>query len=95
MCVQFGRRFEGQPVDRLSRTYCMYKCGNKDDCRTDESYDCYSPATFGGGKGMEEAEVLGSDSMFCAQIPLKTATEPPSTAKTVPTGGPDAGPTGD
>jgi hypothetical protein len=75
----------------------MYKCSHNDDCRSDESYECYAAKTFGvpegevAEKGMEEAEVLGSTSKFCAQIPLETATEPPSNMMTVPTGQQDAG----
>jgi hypothetical protein len=67
VCVQFGRRFEGQSVERLARPFCMYKCDSRSDCRTDDGYSCYSAETFGAGK---EAQILGSSKQkFCAQMP--------------------------
>jgi hypothetical protein len=72
VCVEFGRQVEGQPVDRLSRLYCMYKCESSSDCRTDEQYDCFTAREFG---ARDEARVLGSSAQrFCAPIaPEETA----------------------
>lgn len=73
VCVQFGRRFEGQPVDRLSHSFCMYKCDTDGDCRTDDDYKCFSGKSFGAGS---EAEVLGNAKQkFCAATPSKLPTE--------------------
>jgi hypothetical protein len=76
VCVAFGRRFEGQPVDRLARTFCMLKCDDDSDCRTDDNYACFAAAkssasdktrAFGAG---DEAQILGdSKQKFCAQKP--------------------------
>jgi hypothetical protein len=69
VCVQFGRRFEGKSLERIARTFCMYKCDSAGDCRTDENYSCFSAETFGAGRG-REALILGSPAQkFCAQNP--------------------------
>jgi hypothetical protein len=66
VCVQFGRGRDGTTLDRLSRSYCMYKCDERDDCRPDEGYDCFSARTFGASN---EALVLGSAAQkFCAPL---------------------------
>lgn len=101
VCVQFGRRFEGQSVERLARTYCMYKCDSGGDCRTDEGYDCVSAEKFGAG---EEAQILGSAGQkFCAQMPstfklpkardagMSVPQEPDATMSMPPDDGEDAG----
>jgi len=73
VCVQFGRRFDGKPVERLARTFCMVKCDSAGDCRTDENYSCFSAETFGAGDG-REALILGSPAQkFCAQKPSEFA----------------------
>jgi hypothetical protein len=67
VCVQFGRRFEGQSIERLARTFCMLKCDSRSDCRTDDGYSCFSAKTFG---ARDEAQILGkSTQKFCAQTP--------------------------
>ena len=79
VCVKFS-----PGKDRLSTTYCMYKCDDSSDCRDDQGYECLramakgknpealsDPNAFGSGI---EAEVLGSASQkFCAyrsELPL-------------------------
>jgi hypothetical protein len=72
VCVSFGRRFEGQSVERLARPFCMLKCDSDSDCRTDDNYGCFAARssdpkakTFGAG---DEAQILGnSKQKFCAQ----------------------------
>lgn len=89
VCVSFGRRFEGQSVERLAQTFCMLKCDSRSDCRTDDGYSCFSAKTFGAG---DEAQILGKSSQkFCAQTPSTfvlpdagMSSEPPETT-------PDAG----
>jgi hypothetical protein len=74
VCVQFGRRIEGQSVERLARTFCMYKCDSDGDCRTDDKYQCFAARStnknvnaFGAG---DEAEILGNPNQkFCASPP--------------------------
>jgi hypothetical protein len=103
VCVQFGRRFEGQSVDRLARTYCMYKCDTGSDCRTDDAYACFSARSFGAGN---EAQILGNAGQkFCAQIPstfvlpkepdagMRVAQEPDAAMSMPPADGEDAGDT--
>jgi hypothetical protein len=69
VCVQFGRRLEGHPVERLARTFCMLKCDSNGDCRTDQDYACFSAKDFGAGGG-KEAVILGSSTQkFCAEKP--------------------------
>jgi hypothetical protein len=82
VCVKFN-----PSVERLSRTYCMYKCEDSSDCRTEDGYRCLramptgssnmsvaDPAVFGEGV---EAEVLGRASQkFCAvrsELPMSSA----------------------
>jgi hypothetical protein len=105
VCVQFGRQFEGQSVERLAHTYCMYKCDSGSDCRTDENYTCFSALTFGAGKG-KDAQILGNAGQkFCAQKPsniqlpkepdagMSTPQEPDATMSMPPDNGEDAGST--
>jgi hypothetical protein len=67
VCVQFGKLIDDVPVDRLSRTFCMYKCKKSNDCRQDEGYACFLADGFG---NKQEARVLGpSDQKFCAVEP--------------------------
>jgi hypothetical protein len=80
VCVKFSPDSE-----RLSSTYCMFKCSSGSDCRSDEGYQCLramatgkdpkqlsDPGAFGDGI---EADVLGSTSQkFCAvrsELPAK------------------------
>lgn len=84
VCVQFGRGRDGTALDRLSRSYCMYKCEERDDCRPDEGYDCLTAKTFGGSN---EAIVLGQASQkFCAAVAPtdETATAPNAVSSTPP-----------
>ncbi|HKU41033.1 MAG TPA: hypothetical protein VJR89_22880 [Polyangiales bacterium] len=70
VCVQFGRQIDDQPVDRLSRTFCMAKCDKDSDCRNDEGYRCFNydakNAPDFGAEGESEATVLGGTQGFCA-----------------------------
>src|SRR5262245_49771667 len=69
VCVQFGRQIDEHAVDRLSRTYCMAKCGGDSDCRNDEGYRCFdydAKAPKFGAEGEDEAMVLGGTQGFCA-----------------------------
>lgn len=67
VCVLFGRRLDGQSIERLARPYCMYKCDSTSDCRTDDNYACFSSTTFG---AQDEAQILGNPKQkFCAQKP--------------------------
>jgi hypothetical protein len=85
VCVQFGRRVEGQPVERLARTFCMYKCDSDGDCRTDDKYQCFAAQSddervkaFGAGN---EAEILGDPKQkFCAEAPPVFAQPKPGTS---------------
>ena len=84
VCVQFGRRIDGKPVDRVSRTFCMFACESSGDCRTGDRYTCFSAKDFGNKRG--EAQVLGNpDARFCAPV----APEEPMSSE------PDAGQTPD
>ncbi|HEX7478843.1 MAG TPA: hypothetical protein VF331_13640 [Polyangiales bacterium] len=59
VCVKFR-----PAVNRLSVTYCMYKCGDTDDCRTDQGYRCLHANEFGVAG---EAEIVGNpNTKFCA-----------------------------
>jgi hypothetical protein len=60
VCVKFRPAQE-----RLATTYCMAKCSDDDDCRSDEGYRCSSEMEF--GEAGFEAEILGnSDQQFCS-----------------------------
>jgi hypothetical protein len=71
VCVRFN-----PSVDRLASTYCMFKCEDSSDCRSDQGYRCLraesrssnmsetDPKAFGAGV---EAEILGNPKQkFCA-----------------------------
>jgi hypothetical protein len=61
VCVKFRPEQE-----RLATTYCMAKCSDDADCRSDEDYRCTTAAQFGAG-GVMEAEILGRDNeRFCS-----------------------------
>lgn len=97
VCVQFGRRIEGHSVERLARTFCMYKCDSDGDCRTDDNYKCY--AAQSGTKGVKafgagnEAEILGNfEQKFCAQVPSTfTLPKPDQGMSSMPPMSEDAG----
>jgi hypothetical protein len=60
VCVKFRPAQE-----RLAITYCMAKCSDDDDCRSDEGYRCSGAMEF--GEAGLEAEILGnSDQQFCS-----------------------------
>jgi hypothetical protein len=70
VCVKFRPQAE-----RLSTTWCMAKCDDDDDCRSDEGYRCRKlelEADGGAGvdAGQPEAEVLGRQGQgFCSVAP--------------------------
>lgn len=67
VCVMFGRQISGEPVERLSRTYCMAKCDDDGDCRNGDGYRCFGKGKPFGAEGEDEATVLGpQDQHFCA-----------------------------
>ena len=80
ICVKFGKVIDGIPVDRLARSFCMYKCDGESDCRNGDGYSCFyaacpkgdkcsSDEIFGAGS---ESKILGPESQkFCAAIPRK------------------------
>ena len=73
--MQFGRLIDDKPVDRLARTFCMFKCSSMSDCRVDEGYDCFQASQFG---GEQEARVLGdSQARFCAPLAPTGAAQRP------------------
>src|SRR5262245_26278271 len=53
VCVKFRPSEE-----RLAVTYCMRKCDDNGDCRSDEDYRCVAARDFG-VDGVLEAEILG------------------------------------
>jgi hypothetical protein len=61
VCVKF------RPVqERLATTYCMAKCDDDGDCRSDEGYRCSTASEFGETAELE-AEILGrSNQGFCS-----------------------------
>jgi hypothetical protein len=69
-CVKFWPKVSRPAdIDRLSMTYCMYKCDERSDCRG--GYDCFTDLNFG---AMGEAEVLGNrNQKFCAPLPTLRA----------------------
>jgi hypothetical protein len=85
VCVQFGRRVDDVSIDRLNRTFCMYKCDSSNDCREGDGYACFLAACPKGAKCSAdelfgaggEATILGPESQkFCAAKPLKPGKEP-------------------
>ncbi|HKP58285.1 MAG TPA: hypothetical protein VJV78_16270 [Polyangiales bacterium] len=99
ICVKFGKVIDGVPVDRLARSFCMYKCDGDSDCRNGDGYSCFyagcpkgskdcseEPIFGAGASGSTEAKILGNESQkFCAAIPLKVDTS------RLDAGKPDAG----
>ena len=83
VCVQFGKLIDGVLVDRLSRTYCMYKCKKSNDCRQDEGYACFFAKDFG---TKQEARILGpSDQKFCGIVgPKAPAMSMPDAGMSMP-----------
>jgi hypothetical protein len=68
ICVEFGRRLEGESVERLARTFCMLKCDGDGDCRESDGYYCAHYNHFGDN---HEAQILGSNRNqgFCSERP--------------------------
>lgn len=72
VCVKFRPQQE-----RLSTTWCMAKCDDDGDCRSDEGYRCKKVEA---DTGAPEAEVLGSSKQgFCS-----VALEPPAPPEAEP-----------
>jgi hypothetical protein len=81
VCVKFRPAQE-----RLSTTWCMAKCDDDGDCRTDEGYRCRKlevEADVGESRGPPEAEILGSQSQGFCSVALES-TAPPDTPPETP-----------
>lgn len=65
VCVKFRPEQE-----RLAATFCMARCSDDGDCRSDEGYRCTSAREFG-ERDAGEAEILGRpEQAFCSAPPV-------------------------
>jgi hypothetical protein len=70
VCVKFRPAQE-----RLATTYCMAKCSEDGDCRSDDGYRCTGSHEFGQTDAME-VEILGSSkAQFCSALAIMSLPE--------------------
>lgn len=89
VCVAYGSVPSPRPEcadptnRRLQRTFCMAKCEERDDCRSDEGYDCVDLADENQNPWGAVVVERGSYSSRVCTVPLSGKLAPPASGTAV------------